>query len=355
MHFGICVASKLDEIDYVVRAEELGYTMAWFADSQMIWSDCYAALALAAERTHKIALGTGVSVAGTRIAPVTANSIASIATLAPGRTFLGIGTGNTAMRLMGHKPLRLAQFDHYLGVVRGLLDGERVDFTWRGRETSIQLQMRDLGFLEFGHRIPMYVSAFAPKALGLVGKHGDGLVGAYTPRPASLAGSLNHVRRGAEAAGRALSDDFLCSLLAGLAILGPGESLEDQSVLDQCGAFAVASIHYAYEMVHQFGADPPRTLGDSWHRYVELVEAVPEAVRHERIHAGHCTYLLDEERALVTPELIRATCLAGRPEEIVEQVAAARDAGVGHIMLMPSLTGQTAAIERFAKEVMPLL
>ena len=62
MDLGICVASHIGDVDYVVRAEELGYSHAWLADSQMLWSDCYATLALAATRTNKIKLGTGVAI-----------------------------------------------------------------------------------------------------------------------------------------------------------------------------------------------------------------------------------------------------------------------------------------------------
>ena len=54
MDLGVCVATHIGDIDYVVRAEALGYSHAWFADSQMLWSDCYAALALAATRTSRI-------------------------------------------------------------------------------------------------------------------------------------------------------------------------------------------------------------------------------------------------------------------------------------------------------------
>ena len=53
MQFGVCVASNITDVDYVVRAEELGYSHAWLADSQMLWSDCYATLALAATRTSQ--------------------------------------------------------------------------------------------------------------------------------------------------------------------------------------------------------------------------------------------------------------------------------------------------------------
>ncbi len=45
MDIGICAASHINDIEYIVRAEELGYSHAWLADSQMIWSDCYATLA----------------------------------------------------------------------------------------------------------------------------------------------------------------------------------------------------------------------------------------------------------------------------------------------------------------------
>src|SRR4029453_8491479 len=138
MELSVCMAAKVDDLPYVELAEELGYRRLWVADSQMIWSDCSAALALAAPRARRIELGTGVSVAATRPAPVTASSIATINALAPGRTFLGIGTGNTAMRIMGHKPMPIAEFDEYLTTLAPLLRGEETDFTWRGRTSPIR-------------------------------------------------------------------------------------------------------------------------------------------------------------------------------------------------------------------------
>jgi alkanesulfonate monooxygenase SsuD/methylene tetrahydromethanopterin reductase-like flavin-dependent oxidoreductase (luciferase family) len=87
--------------DCIKNAEDLGYDRAWVPDSRMIWSDCYATLALAAVNTKLIHIGTGVAIPGTRIAPVTAHSVASINELAPGRVFLGIGTGHTGMRVIG--------------------------------------------------------------------------------------------------------------------------------------------------------------------------------------------------------------------------------------------------------------
>lgn len=104
MDLGVCVASKIDEAaDYAALCEGLGYSHLWFADSQMIWSDVFATMALAADRTERIRIGTGVAVAGTRPAPVLAAGMATINRLAPGRVFCGVGSGNTAMRIMGHR------------------------------------------------------------------------------------------------------------------------------------------------------------------------------------------------------------------------------------------------------------
>ena len=105
MQFSIFVQTNIEEWKLAKEAEDLGYDACWFPDSQMIWSDCYATMAVAAQNTSRIRLGTGVSIPGTRIAPVTAHSIATVNQLAPGRVFLGLGTGHTAMRVMGQKPM----------------------------------------------------------------------------------------------------------------------------------------------------------------------------------------------------------------------------------------------------------
>lgn len=355
MDFGVCVAAKVDDVGYVAHAERLGYSHAWVADSQMIWSDCYAVLALAAQQTTTIKLGTGVAVAGTRLAPVTAASIATVNRLAPGRTFLGIGTGNTAMRLMGHKPLSIREFDEYLAVLRPLLSGGEADFTWRGRTAPVRHMMPDLGFVDVEHPIPLYVSGFGPRAQGLAGKHGDGLVASLPPDPGAVARALNHVRAGAAEAGRELAGDFPVFSLTTAVVLDPGEPLDSERVLREAGAFVASSLHYHYDQVRQYGGEPPAHLRAIWDDYAALVEATPEDHLHQRIHAGHCTWLLPEEARFVTPELVRRTCLVGTADELVERVRALGAAGLAHVMLLPSLEAQYESTERFSREVMARL
>lgn len=352
MEFGIC-GGKIDDIDYIRHAENLGFKRFWVPDSQMIWSDCYAVLALAAQATSTIQLGTGVSVAGTRIAPVTAHSIATINKLAPGRTFLGIGTGNTAMRIMGQKPLKIAEFDEYLTVVRALLHGEDIEFEWRGRSANIGLEMPDLGYIDIEHLIPIYVSGFAPKSMALAGKHGDGLVMSIPPDPMFMNRAWEHVERGADSNGRILSrDEFHTCSLTSIALLQPGETLESDRIIEECGSFVISSLHYLYDSVRQFNRRPPPHVQGIWDEYCALVKQTPSHLIHRRIHGGHCTWLLPEERHFVTPELIRATCLAGTPEEIIEQIQNLEASGLKELMILPSLATQYSVTERFSREVM---
>ncbi len=92
MQFGICVMANIDEIGFFNHAETLGYDAVWVADSQMLFSDCYAVLTLAAQQTSRIRLGPGTAICGTRIPPVQVAAMATLNRMAPGRLHLGIGT-----------------------------------------------------------------------------------------------------------------------------------------------------------------------------------------------------------------------------------------------------------------------
>ena len=103
MKFGISV-SQIKEIELAVRAEKVGYDFCWVWDSPMIRSNLWSVLTLIADRTSRISIGPGVAIPALSVAPVIANAIATINALAPGRTFLGMGTGNTGLRAMGQRP-----------------------------------------------------------------------------------------------------------------------------------------------------------------------------------------------------------------------------------------------------------
>ncbi len=350
MDFGICVASRPADIEYVVEAERLGFTHAWLADSQMIWSDVYAMLALAAVRTSSIHLGTGVAVAGTRLAPVTAAAIATINELAPGRTFCGIGSGNTAMRIMGHPPMRIAEFDEYLGVLRALLRGDEVDYSWNGESAPIRHLMADDGFVRFDPVPPLWVSAFGPRSLGLAALHGDGLITSVPPEPETVAAMRSTIARLRDEHGRPSGrGDFPMATLTTTCVLEPGEAVDSQRVRDEVGAFAIAALHYAYEQFTQFGRRPPAHLVDIWSDYVAAVEETPPERRHLRTHLGHNCWVIPQEERFVTQEVIERSCLVGTADELRSRVADLEDAGLDQIVLLPPLAAKEKVVADAAR------
>ena len=63
--------------------------------------------------------------------------------------------------------MRIAEFDQYLQTLVPLLRGEEADFAWRGDTAPVKHLMPDRGFVAFEPHIPLYVSAFGPRALAL--------------------------------------------------------------------------------------------------------------------------------------------------------------------------------------------
>ena len=58
MDYGLGFPSYIDAWREVQAAEEAGFTHAWFYDSQLIYSDVYATMALAAQHTSRIPSAT---------------------------------------------------------------------------------------------------------------------------------------------------------------------------------------------------------------------------------------------------------------------------------------------------------
>ena len=354
MDIGICVASHIGDIDYVVRAEELGYSHAWLADSQMIWSDCYATLALAAYRTKRINLGTGVAVSGTRPAAVNAASIATINALAPGRTFFGVGAGNTAMRIMGQPPHRIAEFDRYLGELRPLLRGDEGLMKQGDKQVPIRHILADKGFVNFVDEIPLYISGFGPRSLGLAGKHGDGAVLGMPPDGAVMARLWHQMEAGARAAGREIDrNKFYTTALTTMVVLDPGEATDSARVKHECGAFAMATLHFAYDQWRNFGHQPPGITADIWGDYTAMLAKVPAERVHQRIHAGHNCWVVPEEEKFLTKRLIEGSCMVGTRDKLIERLQNVAAAGLHQVMILPSFDPRYAVIERVGKDVLP--
>ena len=356
MRLGVCVASKVDDIEHLVLADRLGYDDLWCADSQMLWSDCYVTMALAAVRTSRIRIGTGVAVAGTRTSAVTAAAHATINQLAPGRVFCGIGTGNTANRVMGARPMPIAEFERYIAELRPLLAGDESEVEFRGATRPVRHLMPDSGFVSFREPIPLYISGFGPRAMGLAVRHGDGLVMSIHPSADALERTWSRLDGVAREVGRPLDREaFFTSTLTTMVVLRPGETTASERVRQACGAYAIAGMHYQYEQWKEAGRpDRPSRL-PMWDEYVAMLDRVDPSRLHQRIHQGHNCWVLDEEWPFVTSELIEATCMVGTADDLASRLRDLAAGGLSEVMILPPLAIRDEVITEVAEQVMPLL
>ncbi len=351
MRFGVCVMANIDEIGFFNHAESLGFDSVWVTDSQMLFSDCYAVLALGARQTTRLRVGPGTAICGTRIPPVHVAAMATLNRLAPGRVHLGIATGNTAMRSMGQRPMQIAEYAEHLRVVSALLRGETVDYTFNGVTRPIRMLMHEDRYMSLLPKIPLYVSGFGPRAMELAGQYGDGLVFAIPPRGVPVADALGHARRGAARAGRTL-DGFLNCALTNLVLLDTGEPADSDRVIRTVGPNVMASVYYFYDEVRERRIDPPAFLRPIWKRYCALVEATPPEHRHFRTHEFHYTFLHPGEAKLIDADLIRATCLVGSADELIEQIRGLERQGLEELMFATGVDEKWRVAEEFSRRVM---
>ena len=348
MEFGLS-CNKIDEVGVAVHAENLGYDFCWITDSPMIRSNIWAVMALVAQQTQRLRLGTGVAVPGLRLAPVAANGIATINRIAPGRCFIGLGTGNTAMRMLGHPPANVAEFREYIRVVDALLQGEEVEFTLDGKTHPITFANTEFGYINLEDPIPVHVGGFGPRAQALAGELGDGLITGL-PRGGTITEALAYVRRGAERAGRSL-DNFKVYALVNVLILELGETLQSDRVVREIGSSIMVNVHYLVERWKETGEDPPEYIKPIWKPYLRFLEERDAGRQHQELHKSHYSYLDPEEARFITPEIIRAFSLAGQPEDIAVRLKELEREGLHGINFIPTLEQQYRLIEDFARKV----
>jgi alkanesulfonate monooxygenase SsuD/methylene tetrahydromethanopterin reductase-like flavin-dependent oxidoreductase (luciferase family) len=351
MEFGLNFPARIDAWRDLVVAEDLGFTSAWFYDSQMLYSDVYATLALAAEHTRKIRIGTGIAVPSNRIAPVTAHSIATINELAPGRAMLGIGTGFTGRNMMGLPPVGLGAMRDHINMCRALLNGEEVVYREGKRERWIRFMHPRRGYINIQERIPIVVAAQGPKALQLAGEIGDGWM-APVSAPAGFRQTLEVVREAGRRAGRPL-DNFPVIMFTTACVLRPGESLTSPRVLQWAGPTAAVALHALWEASAVASQLPP-TIRPIFERYrdeyVGKLEVPPDR-RYLKVHEGHMIYVNPGEERFLTPEVIAAFSMTAPRENIIERIKELEAAGLTEIAFCMPNDGARERIEELGREI----
>lgn len=350
MQFGIAVATAADSWKTVKRAEELGFSHAWFYDTQMLCADCFVAMGAAAMVTSRIRLGTGVLIPTNRIAPVTANAFASLNALAPGRIDFGVGTGFTGRRSMGFGAMKQSDMEEYIRVVMALLDGRTPEFQMEGQTHKITFLNPELKLINLSDQVRLYISAYGPRGRGLTARLKAGwlnFVGDVAGGNAAMAA----MRESWAKAGN--PEDELSAVAFALGcVLQPGEAGDGERAMAQAGPRAAVLLHRAADEalsgLPNTSPVPPE-LVEPVAGYVEMARSFePADARYLANHRGHLMVLKPEERPFITADMIRRTTFTGTDAELVAQIRALRNGGYTQftVQLTP---GQEAAIKDWAR------
>jgi G6PDH family F420-dependent oxidoreductase len=166
------------------RAEALGFDFLMISDHYHPWLDLqghssfvWSVIGAIAHTTERIRLGTGVTCPIMRIHPaIIAQAAATVATMMPGRFFLGVGSGeNLNEHILGdHWPpalTRLAMLEESVQIIRELFTGE--EYTYYGEYYVVE----NARIYTLPEKLPpIYVASSAEYSAHLAGRIGDGLI-----------------------------------------------------------------------------------------------------------------------------------------------------------------------------------
>jgi coenzyme F420-dependent glucose-6-phosphate dehydrogenase len=198
-------------LELTQHAEARGFAVAGVSDHLQPWRHngghapaVLSWLGAAAATTSSIRLGTSVLTPTMRYHPaIVAQAFATLACLAPGRIFLGVGTGEamnetpiTGGEFPGRKERRMKMAEA-IDVIRRLWAEDRLDYEgeyYRLRRATI--------YDKPDEPVPIYVAASGPLAARPAGRVGDGFICTSGKNPQLYVDLLDNVREGAERAGR---------------------------------------------------------------------------------------------------------------------------------------------------------
>jgi Luciferase-like monooxygenase len=337
-------------------AERHGFQTAGFVDSPLLGGETYACMALAAHQTSTLRVGPFLAVPSNRSAATTAQGVATINRLAPGRAFLALGTGYTARNTFGLPALPAARLREYARSVRSLLDGELAHEREGERELSLRLQ-QSADYIDLERRIPIYLAADGPKALSVAGGLGEGWV--TTLQYASVMENAAAVFAGSLAAARAagLAEDAYTIWSNTICVLEPGERPTSPRVLRRVGAYAMMPFH-SWADNPAIAAQLPPAVAQRLELYErEVLARFPggAAERHHFTHRGHLSHLQPGEEKVLSDEIVRMTTLTGSAEEIAGVLRELAAVGLRNLSVWapPPLTREV--VVEVAERIRPLL
>jgi len=315
-------------VELTKKAEEHGFEYSWTYDSHILWQDSYATLPLVAAATEKIKLGHCVTNPGIRDPTVTASWYATMQDLSNGRMIMGIGRGDSSRRVVGLKPVKVAEFEARLRMIKDLMNGRKVE--WNEKELQLEWVRDELP------EIPMEVAGYGPRALGVAGRVGDGVI-IQLADPQIIQWIMETARKAAEEDGRD-PDALECIVCAPSHISG---DLADAR--EQVRWFPAMVSNHVMDLIERYGADSdeiPAALTDfvKARKFYDYKE-------HSRVGAKHGEF--------VTDEICDRFCVLGTAEQATEKLRELESIGVDQFNIYLMTQGQEETLAAYGDQIIP--
>jgi 5,10-methylenetetrahydromethanopterin reductase len=308
---------------YAIEAENNGFKYLWITD-HFGNRNVYVTLAAVALFTNKITFGTGVTNPWMVNPVITAQAIASLDELAPGRVVLGIGAGDkTTLEAVGvemGKPL--AAVRESIEIFRKMIGGENVAYQGEvfktvGAKFNFKTKTK----------IPVYVGAQGPKMLEMAGKIGDGVL-VNASHPSDVEYAIKMANEGIKQAGKAPSDVDIAAYTS----FSVSEDLKK-------------AVKAATPVVAFIVAGSPAAVLEKHGINVAKADEIRAALK-----------VGDFGKALgaVTPEMIGAFSICGTPDMCIHRIAELRKIGISQFVVgSPVGPNVKAAIDLIGTKIIP--
>lgn len=309
--------STRDDLDLVIRAEELGYESAWTAEGQ--GRSAFGKLERWATVTSEIGLATGIVNVFARTPATTAMATATLDEHSNGRAILGLGVAHPGVVESYHgtpfnQPLdRLAE---YVELVRRYLRGDEREFDGTFY-TPTRTRFWD-AFEPVRESVPIYNAALGPANVRLTGGRFDGWLPNLYPLD-RFEEALGWLAAGAERAGRNVDElDVAMYVLV---------SVDDSSET----ARAAAKYHIAYYL---------RDIPGYYGRVAE------NAGFEADVEAARAATSTEEAARCLSDEFVDLLAVCGTPEEVTDGLSTLRNAGVDLPIVRAPVGADIDAVER---------
>ena len=313
-------------LELIELAEQHGFDYGWTYDSHILWQESTPLLTLAAARTKTLKLGHFVTNPGTREPTVLASMYATLHDISDGRMVMGIGRGDSARRVIGQQPVKVAEFEEACRKIKQFMNGQTVD--WNGKELKLEWARTE-------PQIPMYIAGYGPKALAVAGRVSDGVI-IQLADPVIVEWIMATAREAAEKAGRN-PDALEC-------IVGAPSKVSDDIVAcrEEVRWFPAMVSNHVMDLIEKYGwdSDIPSELTD----FVKTRKGY-DYKDHSRVGAKHGEF--------VTDEICERFSVIGSVDQCTKKLRELEAVGVDQFNIYLMTHGQEETLEAYGREIIP--